>query len=547
MVGLTPWTWRLLVVAAGLFSLGALLLLATPRGRWGRTLRKGLLGGVPWGTILTVGVVLAVYLFVQGGWANWNDPLVVSFRAWSYHYPIGVLFAGLAHAGPGHLVGNLLGTVVFGSLAEYAWGHFPRGRGDSSFASPGTNPFVRVLAFPLAAVVVAVLGAAFGLGPVIGFSGVVFAFAGFALVRFPVATVAVVVGSNVINQLYRAVESPTVPGSGGVTYSSPWWAEIAIQGHALGLFLGIAAGVFLVHHREDAPSAGRVWFAALAFGASKGLWAVYAYVDGGYVLLRALGVSLLFLLATLVTAAAVTSRRELVPAIGLSRREAAVGLLLAVTLALALVAVPYNLLSFASADVPGSAVEAGDYSVYYAENVQNRLVSAYDVPFYDTSNVSASGVIVTSERRGIWWEAVNEGELAFRGRASVSVGGLGWEETVVANRTGWTTVGGPTTYTVALGRAGGPFRTAYAADSATAEPTVAGRNVTISPDDEGGFRVIVSRGNDTTLDGARLPAVNESVTVGGLTLDRVGQKLFAARNDTRVRVAAKERYRSRSG
>jgi len=148
-------------------------------------LRRRFVLGVPWGTVVTVLGVLAVYLFVQGGYTHWYRPVVIPFRAWSYLAPLGMLTAGFAHAGPGHLLGNLFGTVALAPIVEYAFGHFPRERGASSFGSLQTNPYVRaLLVFPATVAIVGVTLTLFTLGPVIGFSGVVFAFAGFALVRY---------------------------------------------------------------------------------------------------------------------------------------------------------------------------------------------------------------------------------------------------------------------------------------------------------------------------------------------------------------------------
>ncbi|PSQ44187.1 hypothetical protein BRD17_04655 [Halobacteriales archaeon SW_7_68_16] len=125
-----------IVVALGGSALLLRRLAPVERGVVAR-LRARLLLGLPVGTLLVVGFVLAVYLFVQDGLADTADPLVIPFRAWSYVYPLGVLTSAFAHDGPGHLTGNLLGTLVYGSLAEYAWGHVPPGRRKRSAASGG--------------------------------------------------------------------------------------------------------------------------------------------------------------------------------------------------------------------------------------------------------------------------------------------------------------------------------------------------------------------------------------------------------------------------
>jgi len=532
---------RAVLLAGAVLSVAVLLALAKPGGRWGVRLRRRFVLGVPWGTLLTVCVVLSVYLLVQGGLDHWYRPTTIPFRAWSYFYPLGMLTAGLSHVGPGHLVGNLIGTVVFGSLAEYAWSHFPTRRGTASFATWRANPFVRIAAVPVVAIAVAVTSGLFGLGPVIGFSGVVFAYAGFALVRYPVATVVLLVAGDLVRLAYRSLLDPVVSASGSVGYSTPWWADIAIQGHALGLFTGFGLAVLLFRTRDDLPTPGRIWLGAAAYAASQGLWAVYLFEGGdSYTLYRAAGLGLVFLLAALVTAAATASRRNLVARIDLSRREAAVGLLFAVLFALALAAVPYNIVTVGDVAPDASSVEVRDYTVFYAEDVEDEYVAAYDFPVYDAGSVTTSGVIVTSGQRQVWYTAVSKGRLAFAGERTVRVGGLGWRDAVVANRTGWNVVGNRTAYAVRL-RHDGTETFAFASNASRAEPTVAGRNVTIRPGDDG-FTVAVSRRNET-LGTAPVPQANVSVRVGGLTLRRNGTRLFAERNATSVRVATREQYR----
>jgi len=80
------------------------------------------------GTLVAIAAVVAVYLFVQSGLENPNRPVVIPFRSWSYFYPEGMLWSGLAHSGRSHITGNLLSTLVAGALAEYAYGHFPDSR-----------------------------------------------------------------------------------------------------------------------------------------------------------------------------------------------------------------------------------------------------------------------------------------------------------------------------------------------------------------------------------------------------------------------------------
>lgn len=543
MVDAVPaWGWRVGLLFAVLVGTLVIWRLARPDGRWGQVLRRRLVLGVPWGTLTVAGFVLCVYLFLQGGLESWHRPVVIPFRAWSYFYPLGILTGGFAHSGANHLVGNLLGTLAFGTLAEYAWGHFPTERGSSTFSSPRTNPFVRIGAFVLASLVAAVFTAAFSLGPVIGFSGVVFAYAGFALIRYPIGTLVIVLAGSVISLAYRALEEPTMVVKAQPRFSTPWWADVAIQGHAVGLVAGVLLATLLVRRRGWRPNPAHLFLAALLFAVDRGMWAVYTFLgESRFELFRAGGLALVVLLAGLIAAAPTASPRTLVARIDLRSHEVAVGLTLAVLVSLSVAAVPYNL--FVPAEDDGlqeaTGVEVRDYTVYYAEGVTDRLVSVVDVPGLNTS-VRTSGVIVVSRERGIWWTVFDRSEIAFAGERRVRLGGVGWRDTVVVNRTGWSVVGAGKTYTVTLQRPGAEPQLAWTAEPATAEPVIEGRNVTVHPID-GGFGILVTHEN-ATLGRAAIPAVNGTVEAGGLTFTNREGKLFAAANGTRVRVAKRETY-----
>ena len=267
-----------------------------PSGAWTRALRSRFLLGVPWGTLVAVAGVVGVYLFVQSGLENPARPVVIPFRSWSYLYPEGLLWSSFAHANRGHITGNLLSTLVAGGIAEYAFGHFPGGRevdGErgtlrsvlpsraavarirseglsavgfdrglptaaslSAAASRGDaralarNPYVRALAIvPGAMALFGVFSSLFVLGPVVGFSGVVFALWGFALVCYPIGAIAALAGTTLVNVAYETLRNPVVTGEASGSYGPPWWANVAIQGHALGLIAGALVAVWLVRRR----------------------------------------------------------------------------------------------------------------------------------------------------------------------------------------------------------------------------------------------------------------------------------------------------------
>jgi membrane associated rhomboid family serine protease len=550
-----PWLplQQLAVLVAVVGSLAAVWYVERPGGQWGRRLRRRLLAGVPWGTFVVVAVVLGFYLFVQGGLDYWFSPVVIPFRAWSYFYPLGLLASGLAHAGPNHLLGNLVGTLVFAPLAEYAWGHFPRRRGSSSFSSWRTNPYVRAFVlFPAAVLVVTVLTSVFAIGPVVGFSGVVFAFAGFALVRYPLATVVALVAGRVVGLLRAALQTPTLEAKAQPTFSTPWWAEIAIQGHAFGLFVGVLLGVWLLRRRGDArPPVARAWAGVLLFAVSQSLWAVYWFRGGDtFVLFRALGVVLVFALATLVALTVTASERPLLERavsdggetglLALPRWQWGVVLMVVSASALAGPAVPVNLFTASDDPLPGDPIQVRDYEVTYADDVTDGMVAAVNVSaFGETTAVNTSGVIVRSRERGIWTTAVTEGRLAFAGRTAVRVGGVGWRETVVVERTGWTVTGGGAAYRVNATH-DGETRTIYLSPPAQASPVVGGRNVSIVAEPTR-FVVEVNRSNETVR--APIPAVNESVTLDGVELRRTETGLVAVFEETRVLMAKPETYR----
>ncbi|RNJ26451.1 rhomboid family intramembrane serine protease [Halosegnis longus] len=526
---------RLLLVGTVLLSVGIVLRLARPGGEWGRRLRSRLVLGVPWGTLFTTLLVIAVYLFVQGGLGNWYRPVVIPFRSWSYFYPLGILTSGLAHSGPGHLLGNLFGTVLFGSLAEYAWSHFPTQRGSSSFGSRRTNPFVRILAVPVVAVVLAVVTGLFALGPVIGFSGVVFAFAGFALVRYPVVTLVLVVAGDLVNLGYSALRSPVFTASGSTRYVTPGWSDIAVQGHALGIFIGIVLAIFLFRRREELPSPGRIWLGTLGYAAAQGLWALYLFQGGDtYVLFRAVGVAAVFALAALVTLAAKSSARPLLPQTDLTRRQAAVLTLVGVLALVAGIAVPYNLLVVDDAATPDESVEIRDYTVFYGEDVPDQYVGAYDLPIYNASGVTTSGVIVASPDRQVWQTVIPAGRLADGEARTVRVGGVGWRDTVVAQRVQWNVVGNRSVYTVRLNH-GVESTLAYTSAPSRATPTMDGRNVTVVSTRDG-FRLSVTR-RGTELGRTSIPVANETTAVGGLSIENDEGTLVAVSGETRVPVA----------
>ncbi|MFD1642566.1 rhomboid family intramembrane serine protease [Halohasta litorea] len=593
---------RLLLVAAALLAVGTLLVVSRPTARLTDPLTDRFVAGLPWGTLLVSGLLVGIFYLVQDGLSTPTNPVVLPFRAWSYFDPVGMLFAGFTHAHIGHLTGNLLGTLAFGSLAEYWFGHHVDRRVETPLQAVWTHPVARaVVIFPAVTILVGTVGTMVALGPVIGFSTAVFAFAGFALVRYPLATIVVGVGQGVLGRLVDALQTPQQVAVAEATYSTPWWASVAVQGHMIGLLIGVLLGLAVLRLRDESPPpALHVWTGVLLFVVSRSLWAIYWYRGNEtYVLYRAVGLALVFVLAAILTVSILARHRPLFPARGgdggwlaealgsITGRE--VGLLLVVGVA-ALVAgpaIPVNLTTADDAALPGDPIEIEGYEVTYGENVPNGQLSVLPGELAgETTQLNTSGVIVRNTDRHIWSTAVPTGELAANGGSNVRIGGLGWDETVRVDRTSWQAVGGGSAYRVSLAHAN-TSRPVFASGPATAEPVVAGHSVSINATDEGFELGVAPVETGTTenatdadtasdsqnatetdsenatrpenatddgsepivltnvpnesvrVDGVDLPAPGESVTVGPIRFVNREDRLFAVHEGTVVRVAAK--------
>ncbi|MCO8244082.1 MULTISPECIES: rhomboid family intramembrane serine protease [unclassified Haladaptatus] len=537
------WPMQLGLLLGLLVSMVVVWGLDRPRGRWGRTLRKRFLFGIPWGTVVSVSGVIAVYLFVQDGWNHWYNPVTVAFASWSYLYPLGMLTGPFSHVGPSHLLGNMTSTLAVAPLAEYYFGHYPPNDGETSFSSWRTNPWVRAFVlFPLGVVAIGLLTSIFSWGPVIGFSGVFFAFVGFALVRYPLGTVIALSVQTVVSTLYSAFHDPQTIAHATTSFSRPWWYGIAIQGHTMGFFLGAVAGVYLLRSRGVRPSALRVWAGGFVVLVSSSLWALWWYRGmETFVLFRALGVLFVLTLATLLAVAVrTTDQRTFSP----SARQVGTVLLLIPIIIMAGVAAPLNLTTVHRnrADALDTGVTVGDYTVTYAENVPNRKVSVIDVSVGgETTDVNTSGVIVINPDREIWSREVSKGQLAYAGGATVRVGGVGWAKTVKVRRTGWTVTGGGAAYQVWIRSSKGRWKHVFSSDSVTASPVLAGNNVSIVPR-KGRFVLRLSK-NKSTVGTAPMPGKNSTVTIDGIRFTRKkNNHIIAAVNDSRIEVAKKEQY-----
>ena len=544
---------RTLTVLVGvLVSLVVVLVSNDETGRRLDRLRRRLVLGVPWGTALTIGGVSLVYLFLQGGIADPRDPLVIPFRSWSYYYPLGMLTAAFTHGSLGHVTGNLVATAAFGSVAEYAWGHYPQRRGAHSFGSWRANPFVRILAVPAAALVVGVFTSLFALGPVVGFSGVVFAIAGFAIVQRPLTALLALLADQVLGFVVLAIQTPRVLAVPRPRVITPWWASIAIQGHAIGILAGVLLGFGLLYYRDRWPDPARLWFALLVFAEFQGLWALYLPEGNGrFVLFRWLGAAVVFVLAAVVVLGTwdadrrAGTRLDWLGEFRLPRptgpiHTGALTVVLVLLVGLSAAAVPYNVAPIGESPAPQPTVEVRDYTVSYGEDVPDGYVQSVSLPYVDDPvAINTSGVVVTSERRHVWQTVVLDSQLRNRGVATVEVGGIGWRRSVQVNRTGWRPTGNESVYKVSLRPADGERTLGYTSEPRRADPVLGGRNVTLVPTDEG-FAFEVSR-DGSTLASAPIPGPNATTSAGEIRFSRDGSRVIARYDDTRVTIAQSER------
>lgn len=587
------------VVVTVLGSLAIVRRLHHPARPWRDVAQARFLLGIPWGSLIVISTVLCVYLFVQDGITNVTNPVTIPYRAWSYFAPLGMLTASFSHASLSHLVGNLLGTAVVAPLAEYAWGHYPTDHERGSADTWWTTPWVRALViFPLVVYAVSLCTSLFALGPVIGFSGAVFAFVGFAIVHYPIVTLIGTLGvQGVFVTLFRALQNPiSVYVAEASPPGPPGWATIAIQGHALGFFIGLVLGILVLQRRTTQPDPLRLWLAVLLFGFSKSLWAIYWFGgDGTFILFQAPGVVIVTVLSIVVTLAVTGSERSILPrgleqslarlngqsspldrslelaggpenaaeseirfdriaeiaqpayerdSVSVTQRESAFMAVLVVTAVLAGVAVPFNLFmvdgTTASAEAP---VEVEGYTVRYAEDVENKLVSPVAVgPFADEITLESSGVIVSSDHHHIWLESVASQRLAFTGTETIYVGGPGWREAIHVERTGWEPVGNETVYQIWVREDGENRQLAYESNSSRADVRINSRNVTVASD-SGEFVLEVTANESESPAIADIPTSNASTTAGGLTFERDGETVYAVSNGTRVAVALEETYK----
>ncbi len=608
------------------------------RKRWRLLADDRLLFAVPWGTAVTVTIVVAFYVLVQSNVRYVSDPVTLPFITWSYFYPTGLLTAGIAHGNPGHIASNMAGTLAFAPIVEYAWGHYPPSKraGDNGAETGGdgttgllARPWLRALVvFPAALLATAVFTAVFAMGPGLGFSGAVFAIAGFAVVTYPIATIVAAIATSALQTLYLALSQPIVretidPGAP----APPDWAGIGFQAHLLGFLLGVILGALLLRRRSRRPAADHVFFATLALGLVQSLWLLVASGDDVFTLYRGAGVVLVVVLTMVITVAIAGSDRPLprplsvlpraptrrqlaigwlgllvlsllvgtaaivgvdveapvvaagallvavvvlaipvVPTVlpdriyagPMPRRDAAVVILVVVTVLVALPSVPLNLLVVDDDTVPGSGgVDVGEYTVTYEQNATAGQQPIVDPGFEDGTEQfepQQDGLIVVDGDRELWTIAERQDVIAHEGTATVHLGDIGWRESIHAERTGWDVVGNESAYAVDL-TVGNETTRSFATDPVRASATIDGQAIEVDANDSA-FLVRVTDDGELS-DTVAVPEENETASAGDIefatervavdadgvsTEDDERVRLFASTDDTEVLVAEQEEY-----
>ena len=491
------------------------------------SLRERFVYGVPWGTAIVIILLYFIYTVVQGAGSP-GGPIVEGFRSWSLWYPQGTIFSSFTHASDGHLRGNAFGTLAFAPIAEYAWRHYPD---DNARIQ---HPIARIGVFVLAVFLVGIAGALFVPGAVIGFSGVVFAFAGFALVMRPVLTVFAILGVQAVRLLYNAIQDPVVTAATRPRIVSPSWADTALQGHLFGVLIGVLLAVFLLRLRNERPEFMYVFFAALVFAVTRSLWAIYWFLGSEeFILYQALGAAGVLVFAGLIAVATLspTTRSRLLPTVPLA--NVAVGILVVVVVILATSGLAYSLVTVSPGDDVENGIQVEDYRIAYVDSADDQYISALEIPgFGSPLSASASGIVVASDDRNAWGVAVSASRLEFNGGATVAVGDATWRELVRIDRNEWSFVDGNSTYRVSAEYEGEHLL--HTASPAVSEMILNNATTQIEATAEG-YELVVERNGQNER--AVMPAHNETAKLGGISFERIDDDLFAEHEETRVRIA----------
>lgn len=534
-----PLLGLLLVGLAIILVFGTVWWLGVPLRDWHAKLEERFLFGIPWGTLVVVGGLFAVYLFVQDGWTNWDRPVVVAFMASSIFDPTGWFFAGFAHSSPGHLRGNVTTTLVFAPIVEWVWGHHPPERRRSWEPDWLRRPVLRAFVlFPLGVGVIGVIAALTSWGPVIGFSVGAYALIGAAVINYPVAAIIALVARQTVRVLWNAWTDPVTITETAVRTVRPSWYGTAVQGHLIGLLLGVLLGLLLLRYRNRRPNPAIVGVATVFLGMYLSLWALWWILGPErFVVFRAIGVALVFGLG--IAVALIVSHPDSRPSgLPVDLRRVAVGVIILAVLGMGIISLGINLATVEAPDRPVAA-EVNDYELYYGQNVPDGMMNVIDIDAMGlTTDVTTSGVVIVSEDRNAWYQPVSSVELRNRGLRSFTVGGIGWSEPVWVQRMGWQPIGNSPVYRVRIG-VEERWHHAFASEPKSADPTVAGHNFTFHAE-PGQFQIGIEYRD--SVEKIQIPEDGETVAVHDVKIEREGSLLRAKADNTTVTIATRERY-----
>ena len=527
--------WPFIILTALLFSLVVAIRFTRSRIDPIAAMKARFFLGVPWGSVVIILAVIAVYLFVQSGFRDLGNPVYLPFVNWSYLYPTGVILAPFTHGSYGHLISNVLTALVLLPVAEYIFGHYRHDDPWQLNYRRRDHPLVRaLLIFPGVILLVALFSSLFAWGPVIGFSGVVFAAAGFTVIKFPILTIVLLFSRSVILRVIEAILEPVVIAEAREIVQEPGWVGVSFQGHAIGFLVGVVLCILLLHYREnDQPAAAwRLWIGLVIVGIGMSLWAIWFSQGGGqYILYQGIGITLVFLGIALVIIAAQTSTRPVFSTI--NRHHLAILGVVFPLLVISMAAIPMNMMTVVDYDRPDDSLSVDSYDIFYSDGVETSFRPA--IGMFDTDSPgTTSGVIVVSEERHLFTTAKRSSDLAREGSTTISLGDIGTRADITAERHGWTPIGNDTVYQVDIS-AEDESVTAYTYEERIADATVAGYQVGIGIEDD--EFVAVSEDDAGERFVAEIPAENESVTLGTLEVQRDEDRLIASADDTAVTIA----------
>ncbi len=527
------------VALGGALALSLVVVYRVAEGRSLLTpLRRRFVRGVPWGTAIVVVSLWLVFQFLQGGAAD-DGPVFISFRSWSLWYPQGIVLSSFTHSGESHLLGNLFGTLAFAPIVEYAWGHYAREGERGVFPGWTGTPAVRIGLFVAVTFLVGVCSALFTPVAAVGFSSVVFAFAGAAVVFRPLVALGALVGIRVVRLVWDALLDPVVTFRSQPIFSSPSFVDVSIQGHLFGVLVGFLLAVFLLRYRDSGPDIRAVLFAAAVFLVTRSMDAIYWELGNGrFMLFQALGTAGVLLLASLVALSVTRRNRSVIPRFGVSVRGSALAAVLVALAILSVAGLVFNLGSVTAGAEAENGLEVRDYTVTYAENVPNQYLAGAPSPLgLGPQGANVSGVIVISEKRDAWELVASQRRLAAEGRIQVVVGDATWRQRLFVSRTAWAFIDGNVTYNVfAFGEGQRPVEL-FRAPPANTSTVVDNSTFTIEPTE--GFRnytLAVERGGEP-VGSALVPRVNETVDIAGFTFERKGDRLFLSQGNTTFQLA----------